>query len=87
MLHVTRIDSHFLIKITDVGLSEDIFIRNYFRQGTTGYVVKLPEKWMVLESLSDGLFSEKSDVVCEGKNKLYRTTYKEKLIRLKPISD
>ena len=53
-----------MIKITDFGLSEDIFVRNYFRQGTTGEVVKLPVKWMSLESLSDGHFSEKSDVVC-----------------------
>ena len=65
LLH-TRIDSHFLIKIADFGLSEDIYRRNYFRQGTTGEVVKLPVKWMAPESLSDGHFSEKSDVVCIG---------------------
>ena len=53
-----------MIKITDFGLSEDIFVRNYFRQGSTGEVVKLPVKWMAPESLSDGHFSEKSDVVC-----------------------
>ena len=59
-----RIDSHFLIKITDFGLSEDVFLQNYFRQGAGGEVVKLPVKWMAPESLSDGHFSEKSDVVC-----------------------
>ena len=59
-----RIDSHFLIKITDFGLSEDVFLRNYFREGSDGEKVKLPVKWMAPESLSDGLFSEKSDVVC-----------------------
>ena len=59
-----RIDSHFLIKITDFGLSEDVFVRNYFRQGSNGEMVKLPIKWMAPESLSDGHFSEKSDVVC-----------------------
>ena len=59
----TRIDSHFLIKITDFGLSEDVFLQNYFRQGAGGEVVKLPVKWMAPESLSDGHFSEKSDVV------------------------
>ena len=59
----SRIDSHFLIKITDFGLSEDIFIKNYFRQGGDEEVVKLPVKWMAPESINDGHFSEKSDVV------------------------
>ena len=61
----TRIDTHFLIIITDFGLSEDVFVRNYFRQGSSGEVVKLPVKWMAPESLGDGHFSEKSDVVHE----------------------
>ena len=58
-----RIDRNFAIKITDFGLSEDVFVKNYFRQGSHGEVVKLPIKWMAPESLSDGHFSEKSDVV------------------------
>ena len=61
---LSRIDTHFLIKITDFGLSEDVFERKYFRQDSmSGEVVRLPIKWMALESLSDGHFSEKSDVV------------------------
>ena len=52
-----------MIKITDFGLTEDIFMRNYFRQGSTDEMVKLPVKWMAPESLNDGHFSEKSDVV------------------------
>ena len=60
---IFRIDSHFLIKITDFGLSEDVFLRNYYREGSDGEMVKLPVKWMAPESLSDGHFSEKSDVV------------------------
>ena len=64
MRSVFRIDENFLIKITDFGLSEDVFERNYFRQeSSTGDGVKLPVKWMAPESLSDGHFSEKSDVV------------------------
>ncbi|CAI8033836.1 Hepatocyte growth factor receptor, partial [Geodia barretti] len=61
------IDAHFVIKITDFGLSEDVFERNYFRQdSSSGEVVKLPIKWMSPESLSDGHFSEKSDVWSYG---------------------
>ena len=60
---VIRIDSHFLIKITDFGLSEDVFLRNYYREQADGEMTKLPVKWMAPESLSDGHFSEKSDVV------------------------
>ena len=55
-----------MIKITDFGLSEDVYERSYFRQGCgRGEDVKLPIKWMAPESLNDGHFSEKSDVVCE----------------------
>ena len=61
---LTRIDSSLVIKITDFGLAEDVFVKDYFRQGTTDEIVKLPVKWMAPESLSDGHFSEKSDVVC-----------------------
>ena len=60
-----RIDAHFMIKITDFGLSEDVYERNYFRQSGRGVeALKLPIKWMAPESLNDGHFSEKSDVVC-----------------------
>ena len=41
-----RIDAHFLIKITDFGLSEDVE-RNYFRQDRE--TVRLPIKWMAPE--------------------------------------
>ena len=51
-----------MIKITDFGLSEDVYARNYFRQGQET-AVKLPVKWMAPESLQDGVFSDKTDVV------------------------
>ena len=63
-----RIDENFVLKVADFGLSEDIYARNYFRQtglqdskGETS--VKLPVRWMALESLHDGIFTEKTDVV------------------------
>ena len=56
-----------MIKVADFGLSEDIYCRNYFRQGQLseeGSTVKLPIRWMALESLLDSVFTEKTDVVC-----------------------
>ena len=62
-----RIDKHFVIKVSDFGLSEDVYTRNYFRQNRQGEgdenPVKLPVRWMALESLNDGVFTEKTDVV------------------------
>ena len=55
-------DSDFVIKVSDFGLSEDVYQKNYFRE-TNSSEAKLPTRWMAPESLSDGHFSEKSDVV------------------------
>ena len=63
ILSFYRIDLHDLIKVSDFGLTEDIYARNYFRQGREDGVVKLPVKWMSPESLNDGVFTEKTDVV------------------------
>ena len=52
-----------MIKVSDFGLTEDIYATNYFRQGQEGGAVKLPVKWMSPESLSDAVFTEKTDVV------------------------
>ncbi len=59
---IHRIDHNSVIKVADFGLSEDIYTKNYFKHGDSSSV-KLPIKWMALESLLDGTFSEKSDVV------------------------
>ena len=58
-----RIDSGGVIKVADFGLSEDVYSKNYFRQGTEDAEVRLPIRWMALESLQDSIFSEKTDVV------------------------
>ena len=62
-----RIDKDSVIKVADFGLSEDVYCTNYFRQGRQGEngeaPVKLPLRWMAIESLNDGVFSGKTDVV------------------------
>ena len=55
-----------MIKVADFGLSKDVYARNYFRQrqlGEEDEEEKLPVRWMALESLNDGVFTEKTDVV------------------------
>ena len=56
-----------MIKVADFGLTEHMCARNYFRQGRQRKdgeaPVKLPVRWMAVESLNYGIFSEKTDVV------------------------
>jgi serine/threonine protein kinase len=55
------IDSAFTTYVADFGLSRDVYSRDYYRMGLKA--VKLPVKWMSPESLNDGLYDEKTDVV------------------------
>ena len=56
-----------MIKVADFGLSESIDVsKDYFRQSEQS-VAKLPIKWLALESIMDGIFSEKTDVVSSQK--------------------
>ncbi len=58
-----RIDRNFVIKVADFGLSESIDVtKEYYRQEMEN-AIKLPIKWLAPECISDGLFSERSDVV------------------------
>lgn len=50
-----------VIKVADFGLSVNMGAKNYYR--LTDMRVKLPVMWMAPESLSNYVFSEKSDVV------------------------
>ena len=52
-----------MIKVADFGLSESVNAsKDYFRQ-IQDETIKLPVKWMAPESLHEGIFSERSDVV------------------------
>ena len=57
-----RLDSNGDLKVGDFGLAEDKYAQGYFRQGEAEGV-KLPYKWLAMESLNDAIFNEKTDVV------------------------
>ena len=58
-----RIDMNFVIKVADFGLAESLDTsKEYFRQDKDN-AIKLPIKWLAPESIHDGVFSERSDVV------------------------
>ena len=60
-----RIDATGVIKVADFGLAEDIYTKNYYRRRKSDTSEKLPVRWMSPESIQDGMFTEKSDVVRE----------------------
>ena len=62
MVHARRLDQDYVLKVADFGLSENTYAKSYIRKNQTAGV-KLPVKWMAYESLIDGIFSEKTDVV------------------------
>ena len=57
-----RISDGNVIKVSDFGLSRSTYGKPFFLQDAN-VKVKLPVKWMALESLQSGVFSEKTDVV------------------------
>ena len=60
-----RLDRSGIVKVADFGLAEDMYAINYYHQGKSSDDVetKVPIRWMPLESIEEGLFNEKSDVV------------------------
>ena len=60
VLFTCRIDGDYNVKVADFGLTKDVYDRNYYRAIKNE---KVPARWMPLESLVNGMWSEKSDVV------------------------
>ncbi|KAI5694917.1 hypothetical protein M8J75_007690 [Diaphorina citri] len=54
------LSSPHVVKISDFGLSEDIYEQNVFQNGETSE--KLPIRWLALESLVSNIYTNKSDV-------------------------
>ena len=52
--------------MADFGLSKSTYEKLYFRQDKSENV-KLPIKWLAIEGIEYGLFSEKSDIVSKFK--------------------
>ena len=63
-LYMPRLDSSGNVKVGDFGLTEDVYATGYFKEGDRANI-KLPYKWMAIESLNDAVFTEKTDVVSE----------------------
>ncbi|XP_041925461.1 tyrosine-protein kinase receptor TYRO3 isoform X1 [Alosa sapidissima] len=47
------------VRVADFGLSKSVYSGNYYRQKVA---IRLPMKWMAMESLSESMFSIKTDV-------------------------
>ena len=66
-----RMDMNHVIKVADFGLSESIdSSKEYYRQDQNT-IIKLPVKWLAIESISDGVFSENSDVVSSSRHQCH----------------
>lgn len=59
------------MKIADFGMSREIYERDYYRMEDMQKPV--PMKWMAIESLMEGMYTTKSDVVCvfDDDDKIY----------------
>ena len=55
-----RVSRTLNVNIADFGLSRDVYSKDYYRMGAK---TMLPVKWMAPESLTDNIFTTKSDVV------------------------
>lgn len=59
---VSRLDETYTVKVADFGMARDIYDKEYYSIQDHKQV-KLPVKWMAIESLQTQKFTTKSDVV------------------------
>ena len=54
-----------MIKVADFGMSEDMYVRNYFRRRMSEgeSEEKVPIRWMAPESIEKEIYNERTDVV------------------------
>ena len=62
LLYTCRLDQDGSVKVGDFGMARDVYATGYFRQGNR-ITVKLPYRWMAIESMINDTFTEKTDVV------------------------
>lgn len=58
----SRLDETFTVKVADFGMARDVYDKEYYSI-QNHQRVKLPVKWMAIESLQTQKFTTKSDVV------------------------
>ena len=61
LMLVNRVDGNRVVKVADFGLARFIVEKEYYRPIDRQRA--LPIKWMALESMTDEIFTTKSDVV------------------------
>ena len=54
-----------IAKVADFGLTQDIYVADYYR---IGHSTPLPVKWLAPEALIDRMFTTQSDVVSNYNN-------------------
>ena len=54
-----------MIKVADFGLTEDMYVRNYFCRDKSegGSEEKVPIRWLAPESIENNIYYKKTDVV------------------------
>lgn len=62
-----RLDETYTVKVADFGMARDIYDKEYYSIQDHKQV-KLPVKWMAIESLQTQKFTSKSDVVGSHKS-------------------